>query len=914
MFSKVKKLFTVLAVTMMVASSLPLNVLADATEPTSTENVTSNSSKVQKEPSSSSTSTSKNEEVTTPTSEVPAVTDNGGTPSQPNAPNVATSSTTEATTPSTTEATTSSTTNADSAKSDLASKLAELGLQYKDKQLTILGDGSAYLNPEIMDKAISMIKDAEGTSRVRRRMARAVSNTIWVDQATGYNNVHFTRKGQTEWGWYMKRDSDGQPLWCIQPTVPLGWGANGGYTTNSESSIPYQKASLIAWFGYFKQPSVMNAFYTEMLIGETVEGSGPTAIWGGGYSMEGYNAFKNAVLADVETFWHQPTFAGQSYTVKANESITITDTEGRLRNYRLVNSGGANVTRNGNSITITPSMSTPDTTRIGFIFDVPSQYHGATLAYRNTWSQDVISARVGDPTNFVVTINTLKNGEGKLGKVDENGNPVPNAEFEVKNVTTGEKRTLTTNEHGEFNVEYPDGTVLEIRETKAPYGFYRDQQVKRVTIQANQTANVSFTNTHQKGKLILTKGDAESGGTPQGNAVLDNAVYALYKADGTFVQNITFSGRTGVATNLDLGEYYLQEVKAPTGYALDTRRIDVTIPYAGQDVRISVTDKTVTDRVVKGSIKGWKFGNKNLIGKDVNLSNGNGNIKNPLQGVEITARSYTTGIEYKAVTDNNGYFEINNLPYDKYQLVESKGKEGYRLIMPFDFEIRTDGVVHQYLLEDKVIENKVKVVKKDAVTGRTIPIAGVQFKIFDTVKGEYIRMLKPNSDEYSEIFETNAEGYLVTSDTLLYGKDRYRLEEVQAPYRYTKGNPIFFSVDSKGNAETVVVNYKNVEQTSRVVLTKTVEKPVALENKSSSLGAYKEFKFAQQGGQGFEFKIRAAEDIVKPEGTLVYHKGDFVKQTTEDKGFIPDGSEQDEVITTDVNGRAVYYPKVHKTK
>lgn len=906
MFSKVKKLFTVLAVTMMVASSLPLNVLADATEPTSTENVTSNSSEVQKEPSSSSTSTSKNAEVTTSTSEVPVVANNGGTPSQPNAPNVTTSSTTEATT--------SSTTNAASAKSDLASKLAELGLQYKDKQLTILGDGSAYLNPEIMDKAISMIKDAEGTSTVRRRMARAVSNTIWVDRASGIPNVKFTRKGQTEWGWYMKRDSDGQPLWCIEPTVPLGWDANGGFTRNAETSIPYQKASLIAYFGYFRQPTISNAFYTEMLIGETVSGFGPTNIFNDGYSMQGYNAFKNAVLADVETFWHQPTFAGQSYTVKANESITITDTEGRLRNYRLVNSGGANVTRNGNSITITPSMSTPDTTRIGFIFDVPSQYHGATLAYRNPWSQDVISARVGDPTNFVVTINTLKNGDGKLGKVDENGNPVPNAEFEVKNVTTGEKRTLTTNENGEFNVEYPDGTVLEIRETKAPYGFYRDQQVKTVTIQANQTVNVSFTNIHQKGKLILTKEDVETGGTPQGDAVLDNAVYALYKADGTFVQNITFSGRTGVATDLDLGAYYLQEVKAPTGYVLDTRRIDVNIPYAGQDVKISVTDKTVTDRVIKGSIKGWKFGNKNLIDKDVDVFNGNGNIKNPLQGVEITARSYTTGIEYKAVTDNNGYFEINNLPYDKYQLLESKGKEGYRLIMPFDFEIRTDGVVHQYLLEDKVIENKIKIVKIDADTGRTIPVAGVQFKIYDKVKGAYISMLKPNSDQKSEIFETNAEGYLLTSDTLLYGKDRYRLEEVQAPYRYTKGEPITFSVDSKGNAEILVVDYANEEQMGKVILNKTVEKPVGLVNKSSSLGNYKQITFEQQSAQGFEFKIRAAEDIVKPEGTLVYHKGDFIKQTTEDKGFIPDGSEQDEVITTDVNGRAVSYPKMHKTK
>lgn len=902
MFSKVKKLFTVLAVTMMVASSLPLNVLADATEPTSTENVTSNSSEVQKEPSSSSTSTSKNAEVTTPTSEVPVVTNNGGTPSQPNAPNETTSSTTEP-----------STSNVDSTKADLASKLAELGLQYKDKQLTILG-GSSYLNPEIMDRAISMIKDAEGTSSIRRRVLRAVADTIWVDSNTGYNDVYFTRKGITEHGWYMKRDSDGQPLWCIEPTTPLGWGANGGYVTNGETSIPYQKASLIAYFGYFRQPTISNAFYTEMLIGETLSGFGPTNIYNGGYSMQGYNAFKNAVLADVETFWHLPTFANTVHTVKVGQSVTLTDTEGRLRNYTLERTGGANVTRNGNSITITPTTSTPDATQIVFKFNIPGSYEGATIAYRNPYSQDVISAHIGDPTRFAVTINTLKNGEGKLGKVDENGKPVANAEFEVKNTATGETRTLTTNENGEFNVTYPHGTVLEIHETNAPYGFYRDQETKTVTIQANQTVNVSFTNIHQKGKLTLTKEDVETGGTPQGDASLDNSVYALYKADGTFVQNIEFNGREGVADNLDLGDYYVQEVTAPKGYVLDTQKHNITIAYAGQDVKVSLTNSVVTDRVIKGSIKGWKFGNKSLIDKNVDLFNGNGNIKNPLEGVEITARSYTTGIEYKAVTDNNGYFEINNLPYDRYQLIESKGKEGYRLIMPFDFEIRTDGVVHQYVLEDKVIENKIKIVKIDADTGRTIPIAGVQFKIYDKVKGAYISMLKPNSDQKSEIFETNAEGYLLTSDTLLYGKDRYRLEEVQAPYRYTKGKPITFSVDSKGNAEILVVDYANEEQMGKVILNKTVEKPVGLVDKSSSLGDYKQITFEQQSGQGFEFKIRAAEDIVKPEGTLVYHKGDFIKQTTEDKGFIPDGSEQDEVITTDVNGRAVSYPKVHKTK
>lgn len=924
MFSKVKKLFTVLAIVMMVSSSLPLNVLADESTSTKTENVTTTGGSEQTQTTSSTEGTKASKSDTTSTSEETTKPSNEGTSeSQPNAPNSSNTGVEDKDAkgdeiPSEIKPEEKPTvTEDDLAK--LQEELGKLGLQYRDGELANKDNTSSIKEPEVIQRALALLREYQ--AKVQGKANRLVkvgfsanATTVYVDRNTGYNNVHFTRKGETEWGWYMKRDSEGDPLWCIQPTVPLNWGANGGFSRNSETSALYQKASLIAWFGYFKQPSVMNAFYTEMLIGETVEGSGPTAIWGGGYSLEGYSAFRNAVLANVDTFFRQPSFASQTHTLKVGESITLTDTTGSLRNYVLKSSGGADVTRNGNSITITPNINTPDTTRLLFKFDIPASYEGATLVYRQSGLQNVISAHVADPTNFVVTINTLKNGEGKLGKVDENGKPVPNAEFEVKNTATGETRTLTTNEHGEFNVTYPHGTVLEIHETKAPYGFYRDQETKTVTIQANQTVNVSFTNIHQKGKLTLTKEDAETRGTPQGDASLDNSVYALYKADGTFVQNIEFNGREGVADNLDLGDYYVQEVTAPKGYVLDTQKHNITIAYAGQDVKVSLTNSVVTDRVIKGSIKGWKFGNKSLIDKNVDLFNGNGNIKNPLEGVEITARSYTTGKEYKTVTDKNGYFEINNLPYDKYQLVESKGKEGYRLIMPFDFEIRTDGVVHQYLLEDKVIENKVKVVKQDAVTGKTIPIAHVQFKIFDTVKGAYISMLKPNSDESSEIFETNAEGYLVTSDTLLYGKDRYRLEEVQAPYRYTKGNPIFFSVDSKGNAETVVVNYKNVEQTSRVVLTKTVEKPVSLENKSSSLGAYKEFKFAQQGGQGFEFKIRAAEDIVKPEGTLVYHKGDFVKVTTEASGYIPNGAEEDEVITTDVNGRAISYPKVHKTK
>lgn len=895
MFKRLRKLFTLFVVISTVISSTPLNVLADTMDTGSETTLTSNSNEV----STTETTTTSNSEggvsSIEPTSE-------SSTP-------VNSSSNIESTIGSSQDANAPST-SSESTNSDTSSDVDKNWNGGKGFAFTLDGD---------------VIKFGEGVRATtgKRRVAREVG--------TGVTNLYKEYGG----GVHLQDDYvtvNGQAAFCIDPSKAIPYGvkyARNIYEDEGVYNILYwgtQRGWAAPRAEYLDIWGALNIYLgSPGIAGKGQIAKDPNVAWllerarvkdapKGNFDFTNKNqvATWNPASQRQETNWYTPTGGGShSYTVTIPSNILIHTSDGRTFGE------GSHVLLQNTSFKLSAPASYTGTVRM----DVPTSAikRPTLLLFQPSQPQYQRLAQL-IPVNDPIKVTGLSaefhsvTGQGKLAKVDENGNPVANAQFEVKNVTTGEVGTLTTDSNGMLNVEYPDGTKLEIRETKAPYGFYRDQQVKRVTIQANQTANVSFTNMHQKGKLILTKGDAESGGTPQGNAVLDNAVYALYKADGTFVQNITFSGRTGVATNLDLGEYYLQEVKAPTGYALDKRRIDVTIPYAGQDVKISVTDKTVTDRVVKGSIKGWKFGNKNLIGKDINLVNGNGDIKNPLQGVEITARSYTTGIEYKAVTDNNGYFEINNLPYDRYQLVESKGKEGYRLIMPFDFEIRTDGVVHQYLLEDKVIENKVKVVKQDAVTGRTIPIAGVQFKIFDTVKGEYIRMLKPNSDEYSEIFETNADGYLVTSDTLLYGKDRYRLEEVQAPYRYTKGEPITFSVDSKGNAETVVVIYKNVEQTSRVVLTKTVEKPVALEVKSSSLGAYKEFKFAQQGGQGFEFKIRAAEDIVKPEGTLVYHKGDFVKVTTEASGYIPNGAEEDEVITTNVNGRAVSYPKVHKTK
>lgn len=69
MFSKVKKLFSILAIAMMVTSVLPLNVLADETTTANTENVASASAEVQESAPSSIATTTNSTEVTTPSTE-----------------------------------------------------------------------------------------------------------------------------------------------------------------------------------------------------------------------------------------------------------------------------------------------------------------------------------------------------------------------------------------------------------------------------------------------------------------------------------------------------------------------------------------------------------------------------------------------------------------------------------------------------------------------------------------------------------------------------------------------------------------------------------------------------------------------------------------------------------------------------
>lgn len=309
----------------------------------------------------------------------------------------------------------------------------------------------------------------------------------------------------------------------------------------------------------------------------------------------------------------------------------------------------------------------------------------------------------------------------------------------------------------------------------------------------------------KNGNVKIFKEDTETGNKAQGKATIEGAKYGLYKEDGTKVAEVTLKNVNGKVQaevkDLDPIKYYFQEIQAPKGYTLSTDKLFVSVP-AGETAVI-----TAKDRVIKGNINGYKVGNKELVATT------NSDIKPKLTGVELQAKSKTTGKVVKTTTDKNGYFEFKGLAYDDYEISETKGMEGYKLIQPFTVTIEKDGQTINYVLEDKIIEQKIKVVKVDQETGKTIALAGTQFKIWDKLanngKGGYVSMALPNDTELSDVFTTNDKGYFVTTDTLRYGKDRYELREIKAPEKYVLNpTPYVFSVTS--DTDTIqVINFAN---------------------------------------------------------------------------------------------------------
>lgn len=419
-----------------------------------------------------------------------------------------------------------------------------------------------------------------------------------------------------------------------------------------------------------------------------------------------------------------------------------------------------------------------------------------------------------------------------------------------------------------------------------PYVLEEVDTAVRYVVPASQTAPIewnkvterSFTNILKKFNVTVTKTDAETG-TPQGDASLAGAVYGIYKGE-ELIDTYTTDENGQFTTDYYVcgDDWSIREISPSEGYLLDE-----TIHHVGAEpelytVERNTTKNDVNEQVIKGNIAIIKH-----------TDDGETQIETPEEGAVFevflkSAGSYGDAKESERdilTCDENGFAQTKDLPYGIYTVKQTSGWEGRELMKPFDVFINSDGQTYRYLINNANFESYIKIVKKDAETGNTIPYAGAGFQIYDP-NGELVTMTYTYPEVTTiDTFYTTADGDLITPQTLEYGKG-YSLVEVQAPYGYVlNSEPVYFDVVQEDSAEesgiTVIeVVRENVAQKGTITVEKTGE---VFSTVAGDKGLYQPI-FSASGLEGAVYEITAAEDIYTLDGTLRASKGEVVDTIT----------------------------------
>ena len=709
--------------------------------------------------------------------------------------------------------------------------------------------------------------------------------------------------------------ADGKEAYCIEPGHTL---YSGNTLTESASTVwknlgsAKQKAINLALL-YGKPGSGKNLSGTEdqkwvatqLIVWEFVSGCRNTAdgykctntkfidgICAGG-ANPGVKSVYNAISKSLANYSTVPSFASaiaskaETYEMKYTDgkyTLTLTDSNSILSDFSFKTTSGISVSKSGNKLTLTSSSPVNDAVTFNSAKSMPSVGNTTLIPYGDATLQDVITGveNDADPIRAYFKVKT-SSGNLKLVKTSEDGN-VANIEFTVKG--DDYNKTVKTNSKGEF--ELTDLVPGKYTVTEHTPTEYAEQKSKTVNVESGKTATVSFSNVLKKWNLTVTKTDAETK-SAQGDATLAGAVYGIYN-DGKLIDKYTTDKNGSFTTsNYVCGDNWtLKEIEPSEGYLLDEIEYHIGAEAKKYTIENNSVSIGVTEDILKGKIAIIKH-----------TDDGSTKIETPEKCAEFQVYLKSSGSYAKAteserdtlVCDEYGFAETKELPYGTYTVHQTKGWNGTEFIADFDVFVNENGKTYKYLINNSSLESYVKIVKVDSETGKQIPYAGAGFQIYDP--NDKLVTMTYTYPEVTTIdtFYTNSDGYLITPETLPYGKG-YSVVEVQAPYGYIlDSTPVYFDITAENTSEengvTIVkVEKKNTPQKGTITVEKTGD---IFSNVTAVGGGYTDEngndvalttiyqpEYSVSGLSGAVFEIYADEDITTPDGTVRAKKDELV--------------------------------------
>ena len=709
---------------------------------------------------------------------------------------------------------------------------------------------------EAIDKPLAEI-EAEAGMNVPVFYASNV--TVSESRSTYLINIGYTTdvEGTTN-GWGGKR-INGKVAYCVEHGIAIGLGDNDGYTSLNLTREQMNRLTLIDYWGRYKNianikgcsavnynwdtievsAEYLAEFYCQLLIWETINSFGGDFVGASSVSFQStiggmeniasqstYNAFKKAVLAKVDQFYTTPSISGQTVTLKVGESKTLTDTTGALANYKdapILNTTGISVTKTGNKVTLT-AKGTPNASgvvRFGYNIDRAYDDQGPGYYYQHPVSQDVTTCGFngGDPAIMTLNVKVELDGSMKIVKTSEDGK-VSGVRFRVTG--NGVDTTVQTGTAGTIIVPNLKAGSYTVTELDVPDQYVQPKS-QTVTVKANETATVSFTNVLKKWKATITKVDAETGAA-QGDASIAGAVYGVYHGSDLIDQYTTNASGQFTTKEYVCGDnWYIQEISPSSGYLLDTTKYPVGAEPDKYTLEHNQIPIGVKEQVIKGKIQIHKqYETLEGTPKDEAAAEFQVYLKSAGSYDKAKASERDT-----IITSASGYAVTKNMPYGTYIVHQTKGGAGREFVDDFEVMISANNQTYSYELLNELKNGQLKIIK----TSDDGKVEGIQFRV--------TRL----ADNYSKVYTTDASGLILTETLPIFedneGKTKYqyRVEELDTKetFGYALPDPqivelsegeiasvCFHNVPIEIGTKATVEGEKEVDPLDKVTLTDTV--------------------------------------------------------------------------------------------
>lgn len=508
---------------------------------------------------------------------------------------------------------------------------------------------------------------------------------------------------------------------CIEHGIPLPNSNDYSASSDATHGNKYEMLSteqknllsLALAYGYPNRTDLetskdANACYsaTQLIVWQIAMGfrSSPTELNDKTYPMDGYSGtmteqytsnkylkeYYDLILSDMATHYTRPSFtsnvpaSAKTYEmdyVNGKYTVTLTDTNNVLSKYRVSSNGGASVSVNGNTLTISSTQPLTDAITIKLNRRMPSTNHTTgfliwSVSGKEDNNQDMVSGvpANNDPVPSYLKVATPA-GSVKIVKDSEDG-VVDGITFTITG--NGVNQTATTKNGGVIQVDNLRPGTYTVTEQSANY--YEPQKEKTVTVVSGQTATVSFSNVLKRGDLTVTK-TSEDGLTEGIKFRLTGTSDSGVKIDVT-------------ATVDSTGKAYFKDILIGSGYVLE--EVDTALKYIvpdSQDVEIEwakVATAEVYNELKRGDLKVIKTSEDNFVegmkfrlygtslsGEKVSVyaytdKNGVAVFEDILIGENYTVEEVNTAIRYVIPESQGAVIEWNKVTEVKFHNVLKK--------------------------------------------------------------------------------------------------------------------------------------------------------------------------------------------------------------------------------------------------